>query len=598
MAPLIGFDAKHFLSAMHQDKARAPGAWGFRSLVLAIESYFGAHLSLDRQAHEMDRALVRAVICWVMSLLFAVSFSDWSLAFDPRFSALLCCSLLYGAVSTWYYYSVRRKPDANVHLQYVFFLLDPLFAIWLISIDPPAFAWVAVILFAFITRVGVRYGMRVLMLSWCAAGVYFLLFFAFTKPASWLANREALYVIGASLFLAVPLFLPTIRRMAKSRDLEARRLKVDALAQRIEDRSYFLAWVSHELRTPLQAIVSAIDLIELRSGSPPDPALVAVVRRAADSLSAHLTDFLTLAKGEDGTLTVNPKRVDVLELFYSIAGSSRMVAKNKGLDLRLVTPESWPTVYIDGVRVAQVVENLLSNAIKYTEHGSITVTLKPYDSAEGVLRFSISDTGSGIGPAEIRSVFKPYVRAAATAARVEGSGIGLSVVSAVVAYLGGSVDVQSQVGHGSVFAVALPVVHAPRSGRSTLPSSRALIVAQDRIVVSELLALAEEARLTCDSADSVGQALNFLAAYRYEYIFIAPSMPTRSGVHLANEVLQGGTDNSGALLVAIDDSLEVRRANDAWPFAASLARPFSPKKLRALLASRTRPPAPNGSPMS
>lgn len=580
------------LSATNQGST---GSSGLRSLGLVIGRYFGAHLSRDRQAHEMDRAIQRVFICIVMCFAATPLVAGWQAILDPRFAPLIGFTTSYGLLSVWYYYRVRANPKAYISLQYAFFLLDPFLAVWLISRDPAGFAWFSVVLLAFITRTGVRYGMRTMMLSWFAALFFLLLFFAFSNPASWLANREALFVILASLFVAVPLFIPVIRLLAKSRDLDVRAIKIDALTQQLEARTDYLARVSHELKSPLQAIVAALDLIELRSGSQPDPSLVGVVRRAADSLSTHLTDFLTLAKGEDGTLTVRPTKVDLLEIFYSIAGNARRLAKTKGLELHLEAPESWPAAFIDGVRVTQVADNLLGNALKYTEAGSITVTLKPYVPADGNLVFSVSDTGCGIHPADIPSIFKPYVRAASTASRVEGSGIGLSVVRILVAYLGGSVEVQSQLGVGSVFTVTVPVVLASQQKGSPASYARALLVDHDPVTAGELLAVMDEAQMTCDFAPSVGQALNFLAAFRYEYIFIAPSMPTRSGSHLALEILQGGGQNAGALLIAVGESQEEGGSLVVQPFAATLLRPFNLRRLRAVLASRTRPQALTGS---
>ena len=583
------------LSATNPDSA---GSWRPRSLGLAIGRYFAAHLARDRQVHEMDRAIQRAVTCALMCLAVTALVAGWKTVLDPRFAPLIWFTISYGLLSIWYYYRVRANPQACIPLQYAFFLLDPFLAVWLISRDPAGFAWFSVVLLAFITRTGVRYGMRTMMLSWVAAMVFLPLFFLFSNPTSWLANREASYVILASLFVAVPLFIPVIRQLARSHDLDVRAIKIDALTQQLEARTDYLARVSHELKTPLQAIVATLDLIELRSGSKPDPSLVGVVRRAADSLSTHLTDFLTLAKGEGGTLTVSPKKVDVLELFYSLAGNARRLAKSKGLELYLEAPDSWPAAFIDGVRVTQVGENLLGNALKYTEAGSITVTLMPYVPAGGNLIFSVSDTGCGIHPEDIPSIFTSYVRGASTASRIEGSGIGLSVVQILVAYLGGSVEVQSQLGVGSVFTVMVPVVLASPHEGSTAPSARALLVDHDPITAGELLAVIAEAQLTCDFAPSVGQALNHLAAYRYDYIFVTPSMPTRSGVHLALEIHHGGNQNSEALLVAVGDSDEERRSHAVWPFAATLPRPFNLRTLRGVLASRTRPPAPTGSPTS
>lgn len=568
-----------------------PGSWDLRSLGLVIGRYFGAHLIRDRQAQEMDRARQRFFICFVMCFAATPLVAGWGVVLDPRFAPLIGFTTFYGLLSLWYYYRVRGNPRAAVTLQYVFFLLDPFLGAWLISRDPAGFAWFSVLMFAFITRTGVRYGMRTMMVSWFAAFVFLLLFFIFSDPGVWLHNREALYVILASLFLAAPLFIPVIRLMARSRDLDVRAIKIDLLNQQLEARTDHLARVSHELKSPLQAIVATLDLIELRSGSQPDPSLVSVVRRAADSLSTHLKDFMTLAKGEDGTLTVRPTKLDVLEIFYSIAGNARRLAKTKSLELHLEAPESWPVAFIDGVRLTQVAENLLDNALKYTEAGSITVTLKPYVPADGNLVFSVSDTGCGIHPADIPSIFKPYVRAASTASRVEGSGIGLSAVRILVAYLGGLVEVQSELGVGSVFTVTVPVVLASQQKGSPASYARALLVDHDPVTAGELLAVIDEAQITCDFAPSVGQALNFLAAFRYEYIFISPSMPTRSGFHLALEILQGGGQNAGAFLVAVGDPQEEGGSEVVQPFAVTLLRPFNLRRLRAALASRTRPPA-------
>ena len=225
-------------------------------------------------------------------------------------------------------------------------------------------------------------------------------------------------------------------------------------------KSEFLAAMSHELRTPLNAIMGFSEIMrdELFGpvGTPQYRSYLADIHASGSHLRDIIDDLLDLARIEAGRLTADIEHLDVNE---EIAICCRLVqerATNHGLTLGVVETAEPPDLFADRRLLRQMLFNLLSNAIKFTPRGgSVTVTARR--TPDGPLRVAVSDTGIGITPEDQARVFESYHRAAnTTVRRIEGSGLGLSLVQAMVELHGGAVTVQSVVGQGSTFTLVFP----------------------------------------------------------------------------------------------------------------------------------------------
>jgi len=247
-----------------------------------------------------------------------------------------------------------------------------------------------------------------------------------------------------------------IRRMnyqlalARDQAEEARRLK-----------SQFAANISHELRTPLNLIVGFTELMfqspEYYGAKLPPNYLrdLGIVYRNARHLQDLVDDVLDLSRIEAARMGLLPEETDPGELICEVADTARSLVESRGLALHLQIPEDLPPLWIDPVRVRQVLFNLLNNAARFTEEGSVTVKAKV---ADGSLLVSVEDTGVGIAPQDIPKVFEEFRQLdGSTRRRYGGAGLGLAISKHFVQLHGGRIWVESEPGKGSTFSFTLPL---------------------------------------------------------------------------------------------------------------------------------------------
>ncbi len=219
----------------------------------------------------------------------------------------------------------------------------------------------------------------------------------------------------------------------------------------------FLAVVSHELRTPLNAIAGYADLLAGGiAGELTDTQQQHVERiKIGAGHLAHLIDeVLSYARMESGHDTVQLESSDLGTIAREAAVVIEPDATSKGLDLVVDMPEEGPVLLTDPAKVRQILVNLLSNAVKYTEQGEVHLTASPKDDGAVV---QVRDTGVGIAAEARERIFEPFWQAESPNTRsVGGTGLGLSVTRRLARLLKGDVYVESEVGAGSTFTVALP----------------------------------------------------------------------------------------------------------------------------------------------
>jgi signal transduction histidine kinase len=184
-----------------------------------------------------------------------------------------------------------------------------------------------------------------------------------------------------------------------------------------------------------------------------------VTQRNAARLSTLVSDLLTVAQTQQRTLSIAPAPVDVAGLVREAVLTIRPWAEKAEVSLRLQAPEHVPA-HLDAGRIRQVVDNLLSNGVKYTGAGG-AVDVLVADQGDRV-EIAVSDTGIGIAPDEVDRVFGRFFRGGeAMEKHIPGTGIGLSIVSAIVAAHDGRITVDSEPGRGSTFRVVLPRSERP-----------------------------------------------------------------------------------------------------------------------------------------
>ncbi len=253
-----------------------------------------------------------------------------------------------------------------------------------------------------------------------------------------------------------------------------RTLDLKAALERAESadriKSAFLATMSHELRTPLNSIIGFSGILLRGMAGPLNPEQskqLGMVKGSAGHLLELINDVLDLSKIEAGEFEVRLAPFDLRESIERVAASVRPLAEQKGLTLNVVISEPLEPLESDRRRVEQILLKVLHNAIKFTDQGTVTLSAdmahellqKASGTPERVVRLQVADTGIGIQPQDLPTLFRPFQQIDAGLGRQhEGTGLGLAICLRLCKLLGGDVRVESRFQHGSVFTAILPVV--------------------------------------------------------------------------------------------------------------------------------------------
>ncbi|CAM2152510.1 histidine kinase [Pararobbsia alpina] len=247
--------------------------------------------------------------------------------------------------------------------------------------------------------------------------------------------------------------------------------RADELARASRYKSEFLANMSHELRTPLNSsLILARLLAENPHGNLTDEQVkfAQTIHSAGNDLLNLINDILDISKVEAGKLEVQAEDLSLARLAESLSQMFEPSALQKGLALSVELDADAPSsIFTDRQRAEQIIKNLLSNAIKFTDSGFVKLTVRR-GAGDSVL-FAVADSGIGVAPEHQRSIFEAFRQGdGTTSRRYGGTGLGLSISRELAGLLGGSIDVMSEPGKGSVFTLALPLrwTHA---GEQSLP---------------------------------------------------------------------------------------------------------------------------------
>lgn len=222
-------------------------------------------------------------------------------------------------------------------------------------------------------------------------------------------------------------------------------------------RSELYAMVSHDLRNPINIIQLAASMLgdRLNMEDTESQNLVSMITTNTDNLVHQLNDFLDFARLDTGGIRLTLEETDIVAMVSGLVGEMRMLADQRGHDLRLRTNQATLPVRIDVRRMRQALSNLIENAIKYSpQAGKITVGLLVSDHDYVVM---VSDTGIGVPADQQNQLFQRYMRARnAETSKIKGTGLGLMIVRQIAETHGGRVWYRSNPGGGSVFGMTLP----------------------------------------------------------------------------------------------------------------------------------------------
>ncbi|WP_145578116.1 two-component system sensor histidine kinase RcsC [Yersinia alsatica] len=232
-----------------------------------------------------------------------------------------------------------------------------------------------------------------------------------------------------------------------------------AAEQASQSKSMFLATVSHELRTPLYGIIGNLDLLQTKELPQGVDRLVTAMNNSSGLLLKIISDILDFSKIESEQLKIEPSEFSTVEVITHITANYLPLVVKKRLGLYCFIEPDVPRLMLgDAVRLQQVISNLLNNAIKFTDTGCIILQVR----VRGYyLEFRVRDTGVGINAREINQLFDPFFQVGTGVQRhFQGTGLGLAICEKLVNLMDGDVEVVSELGMGSIFAIRIPLYQA------------------------------------------------------------------------------------------------------------------------------------------
>lgn len=322
-------------------------------------------------------------------------------------------------------------------------------------------------------------------------------------------------------------------------------------------KSEFLSNMSHEIRTPMNAIIGFTELLDEQLSDKKARSYVKSIRNAGHSLLLLINDILDLSKIEAGKLQIEKKPANIHKLIQELGAIFSLEVQKKGLDLLIEIERSIPdSLYLDSVRIRQILFNLLGNAVKFTKQGHIKLQVKMHQPKQHISRLDlqiiVSDTGIGIPADQIDRIFHKFEQVQGQNTReFGGTGLGLAISSKLALMMGGNLEVSSSENKGTTFILLLKDIKVTSVAQNTEAKQR-LRANEDKTIVFEparvlivddvadnrelIINIFESSALILTDAKDGVEAVQYVKQQPFDLVLMDIRMPKMNGYEAARQI--------------------------------------------------------------
>ena len=360
-------------------------------------------------------------------------------------------------------------------------------------------------------------------------------------------------VIGGIFAFFLAFVLDKLSRQQQEYEATVLRLEKKAADDANEAKSAFLADMSHEIRTPINAILGMNEMIMRETDEADIMEYSRNIKNSGNSLLQLINSILDFSKIEGGKMEIVPIRYSMVDMISYVVNSVKERAITKGLEFKTdIDPELPSELFGDDVRLEQIILNLLSNAVKYTPKGSVKLIMKAGQIKDGsvLLHAEVADTGIGIKEEDMARLFESFERLDTTKNRnIEGTGLGMSITTKLLALMDSELKVKSKYGEGSVFYFDVwqkienpeplgefkiegekkEVLHGYRESFRA-PDANILVVDDTNMNITVFVNLLKNTGIKIYTAENGNEAIELAKNKRYDVILLDQRMPGMDGV--------------------------------------------------------------------